>query len=73
MKAIKTIINVATIFFLGVILGRLINAKVLINQKNEIVTLKRQLTNEYTNRYYRNNLLRFDTFDSDSTNAQTKN
>lgn len=73
MKAINTILKIAIIFCIGFALGRLINSKVLIKQKNEIITLKRQLTNEYSNRYYRNNLLRYDTFDRDSTTTETKN
>ena len=73
MKAINTILKIGIIFCIGFALGRLINAKTLLNQQDTIVELKRQLTNEYSNRYYRNNLLRFDTFDCDSTNAETKN
>lgn len=73
MKAINTFLKIAIIFCIGFALGRLINAKTLLNQQDTIVELKRKLTNEYSNRYYRNNLLRFDTFDCDSTNAKTKN
>lgn len=73
MKAINTILKIGIIFCIGFALGRLINSKVLINQRNTIITLKRQLTNEYTNRYYRNNMSRFDTFDSDSTTTEIKN
>ena len=73
MKAINTILKIAIIFCIGFALGRLINAKTMLNQQNTIVELKRQLTNEYSNRYYRNNLLRFDTFDCDSTTTETKN
>lgn len=73
MKAINTILKIGIIFCIGFALGRLINSKVLINQRNTIITLKRQLTNEYTNRYYWNNMSRFDTFDSDSTTTETKN
>ena len=73
MKAINTILKIAIIFCIGFVLGRLINAKTLLNQQDTIVELKRQLTNEYSNRYYRNNLLRFDTFYCDSTTTETKN
>lgn len=73
MKAISTILKIAIIFCIGFALGRLINAKTLLNQQDTIVELKRQLTNEYTNRYYRNNLLRYDTFNCDSTTTETKN
>ena len=69
----NTILKVGIIFGLGFILGRLINAKALNNQQETIASLKRQLTDVYTNRYYSHNVFRFDTHNSDISNAKTKN
>jgi hypothetical protein len=63
-------IGIISIFCIGFGLGRLVNSKALLNQKQTIITLKRQLTNAYTNRYYRDNLSRNYSYDSDSTNAE---
>lgn len=67
----NTIIKVGIIFGVGFILGRLINAKAMMNQKETIANLKRQLTNEYTDRYIRDNVFR--AYSYDSYNAYVEN